>query len=154
MMADKIQTGGPAATLVGILTLMFIFYILLLPADERKDLLDTSNQTGTLLSERVLLNETPGHLTSSQKSVFDHLLPNIYLSESRSSAILANENPFTVHNGWFSEQRKIMQFSIPNLDNTPSVILSFQAPERHGNLVIALNGQILFDGPVSTQNVH
>ena len=152
-MVDKIQTGGPAATLVGILTLMFIFYILLLPADERKDLLDTSNQTGTLLSERVLLNETPGHLTSSQKSVFDHLLPNIYLSESRSSAILANENPFTVHNGWFSEQRKIMQFSIPNLDNTPSVILSFQAPERHGNLVIALNGQILFDGPVSTQNV-
>src|SRR3989338_7670751 len=111
MMADKTNTGGPAATLVGILTLMFIFYILLLPADERRDLLDTNNST-TTESERVLLNETPGHLTSSQKSVFDHLIPNIYLSESRNAAVLANENPFTVRNGRFSQARKIIQFSI------------------------------------------
>lgn len=130
---------------------MFIFYILLLPADERRDLLDTTNETEE--AEKVLLNETPGHLSSSQKSVFDHLLPTIYLAESKNSVILANENPFTVRNGWFSEQRKIMQFSVPNLEHTPSVVLAFQAPERHGNLVITLNGNPIFSGPISTQNV-
>ncbi|MBS3125139.1 hypothetical protein J4211_02710, partial [Candidatus Woesearchaeota archaeon] len=103
--------------------------------------------------EKVLLNETPGHLSSSQKSVFDHLLPNIYLTESRNAAILASENPFTVYNGWFSEQRKLLQFSIPSIENTPAVALSFQAPERHGNLIITLNGNLIFNGPISTQNV-
>ncbi len=148
---QKVQTGGPAATLVGLLTIIFIFYILLLPADERRDLLTDRDQS--IEGERALLNETPGYLSSSQKGYFDHLLPNVYLTKTLNAAILASENPFTTYNGWFTERRKIMQFSIDSLERAESVVLSFQAPERKGTLVITLNGRIVFSGAISTQNI-
>src|SRR3989344_3467291 len=151
MRGQKIQSGGPASTLIGILTLIFIFYILLLPADERRDLLDDNNESTD--AERLLLNETPGYLSSSEKGFFDHHLPNMYLTKTLNAAILANENPFTIYNGWFTEQRKTMQFSINNLERTEKVVLAFQAPERKGALVITLNGHVIFSGAINTQNI-
>lgn len=146
----KVQTGGPAAALVGIITLIFVFYILLLPADERKELLDTQNKS--INEEEQLLNENPGYLSSSQKGYFDHPLPNIYLTKTLNAAILAMENPFTIYNGWFTEQRKAMQFSIDQIERAESVALAFQAPERKGVLVITLNGNVVFSGAMNSQN--
>lgn len=148
---DKMQSGAPAAALIGIITLMFIFYILFLPPSERKSLLEGDNATleeGTGL----LLDEAPGLLTFTEKGVFDHSISNIYLIETKNSVILGQENPFIVKKGWFSEQQKSMVFSAGDLDNTENVMLSFQAPERKGILVIALNGQKIFEGTVNLQN--
>jgi hypothetical protein len=148
---DKMQSGAPAAALIGIITLMFIFYILFLPPSERKSLLEGDNATleeGTGL----LLDEAPGLLTFSEKGVFDHSISNIYLIETKNSVILGQENPFIVKKGWFGEQQKSMVFSAGDLDNTENVMLSFQAPERKGILVIALNGQKIFEGVVNLQN--
>jgi hypothetical protein len=148
---DKVQSGAPAAALIGIITLMFIFYILFLPPSERKSLLEGENATieeGTGL----LLDEAPGLLTFTEKGVFDHSISNIYLIETKNAVILGQENPFIVKKGWFSEQQKSMVFSAGDLDNTENVMLSFQASERKGTLVIALNGQKIFEGVVSLQN--
>ncbi len=148
---DKMQSGAPAAALIGIITLMFIFYILFLPPSERKSLLEGDNATieeGTGL----LLDEAPGLLTFTEKGVFDHSISNIYLIETKNSVILGQENPFIVKKGWFGEQQKSMVFSAGDLDNTENVVLSFQAPERKGILVISLNGQKIFEGMVNLQN--
>ncbi len=148
---QKIQSGTPAAALIGIITLLFIFYILFLPPEERRALLEGENAT-LEEAERMLLDEAPGRLTFTEKSVFDHNIPNIYLVETRNAVVLAQENPFIVRRGWFSEQKKTVLFTIENLENTENVILSFQTPERAGILVILLNGNRIFEGAVAVQN--
>lgn len=149
---QKLQSGSPAAALIGIMTLMFIFYILFLPPSERKALLGDGNVTGDGGPEEVLLQSPVGRLQFVSRNQFDHPLPNIYLVETRNAQILAKENPFMIKKGWFSEAKRVFSFSIPDLENTENVILSFQAPERKGILVVTLNGVLIFESPVALQN--
>ncbi len=149
---QKLQSGSPAAALIGIMTLIFIFYILFLPPSEREALLGDGNVTGDGGPEEVLLQSPVGRLQFVSRNQFDHPLPNIYLVETRNAQILAKENPFMIKKGWFSEAKRIFSFSIPDLENTENVVLSFQAPERRGTLVIMLNGALIFESPVPLQN--
>jgi len=146
------QTGGPAATLIGVITLLFLFYILFLPPEARQELLEGGNDTDLDEEERILLDEAPGKLTFTEKGVFDHSISNIYLVETKNAIVLGRENPFVVKKGWFGEQKKTMVFPVQDLPNTENVILSFQAPERAGTLLISLNGQLIFEGKVGLQN--
>ena len=150
--AQKLQTGSPAAALIGIMTLLFIFYILFLPAEERKALLEGENVTPGEDSEQILLDVPVGRLAFVSRNQFDHPLPNVYLVETRNAEVLAKENPFTVRKGWFGEQTKSFVFSIPDLVNTENVILSFQAPLRKGVLRISLNGMPIFESQLTLQN--
>jgi len=145
------QTGGPAVTLIGAITLLFIFYILFLPPESREELLKGTNVSGTL-GASTLLDESPGRLEFTEKGVFDHPLSNMYLSETKNAHVIAAENPFTVTHGWFSEQRKTMTFTITDIEHTDNVILSFQAPKRAGALVVLLNNQPIFQGQLNVQN--
>lgn len=149
---QKLQSGSPAAALIGIITLLFIFYILFLPPTERKALLGEENVTGAGLPGEVLLQVPVGRLQFVPRNQFDHPLPNIYLVETRNAQILSKENPFMIKKGWFSEAKKIFAFGISDLENTENVVLSFQAPERRGTLVISLNGQVVFESTVGLQN--
>ncbi|MBS3148859.1 hypothetical protein J4219_08330 [Candidatus Woesearchaeota archaeon] len=149
-MADK-PTGSPAATLIGIITLLFIFYILFLPAEERQQLLEGENYTDSD-TKSTLLDETPGLLSFTKRTLFDHDIPSVFLSETKNAVVLSSENPFTVRKGWFSEQRKTIIFAVPSLAQTDNVILSLQAPTRAGTLVITLNGQTIYESTVATQN--
>ena len=143
------QNGGGAATLVGVITLFFVFYILFLPAEDREDLFERNDSE----DDDFLLNESPGRISYSQKGTFDRSIPNIYLAEAKNSAILASENPFIVKKGWFSEERKTFIFSISDLTKTENIRLSFQAPERHGTLVITLNNNVIFANNMASQNI-
>jgi len=148
---QKGASASAAATLIGIITLMFIFYILFLPAEERKTLLEESDFEVENY-EPILLDGAPGLLSYSEKSVFDHSIPNVYLSEISNAVILASENPFVVKKSWFSEQKKSMVFSIPDLSQTENVFLNFQVTENSGTLLIFLNGRLIFEGFVAYQN--
>lgn len=148
--ADKPPGAGGAVTLTIFITLFFVGYILLVPTGERERILEGANATRA--ADRLLLDEAPGRLEFADKAVTDHDIANMYLSETRNSVVLHQENPFTVHNGWFSEQQKIMTFSISQLAETESALLSFQATERSGDLLITLNGQPIFAGPIPIQN--
>ncbi len=150
--AQKIQTGSPAAALIGIMTLLFIFYILFLPAEERKALLEGENVTGAEEREAMLLSVPVGRLAFVPRTQFDHPLPNVYLVETRNAIVLGAENPFIVKKSIFGEQAKSMVFGVSDLENTENVMLSFQAPERAGILVISLNGNKIFEGQVKAQN--
>jgi len=151
--SGRIQTGSPASALIGIMTLLFIFYILFLPPAERRALLEGDNVTpGAPGAEEVLLTAAPGRLAFVPRTQFDHPLPNIYLIETRNAVVLGKENPFAVKKGWFSDERKSIVFSIPQIENTENVLLSFQTPVRKGELHITLNGMPIFEARVATQN--
>lgn len=149
------QTGGPAAALIGIITLLFIFYIIFLPPAEREALLEDDGVPGEPedgVARGLLLDASPGKLAFAERGSFDHNIPNVVLTGATEAVILAQENPFVVLKGWFSEQAKRMVFAVPDLENTENVLLSFQAPVRDGALVVALNGERVFEGVVTSQN--
>ena len=147
--------GSQAATLVGIILVLFIFYILFLPVEERKALLEGDNLSqGTYddYPSGKLFEISPGRLTFTEKTVLDHSIPNIYLEESKESVILAEENPFTIYKGLFGEQKKRMVFGVEDLANLKNVMLGFSAPYRRGILTIRLNGMVVFENTVPVQN--
>jgi len=146
------RSGSPAAALVGIITLLLIFYILFLPPAEREALLEDQRLAPGEVLEEVLLDVPVGRLAFTPRDRFDHPLPNIYLIESRNAQVLGQENPFIVRKGWFGEQKKTFVFSLADLENTANVILSFQAPLRRGLLHISLNGVPIFESQVALQN--
>lgn len=149
---QKLQTGGPAAALIGIITILFIFYILFLPPAEREALLEGEIDDEFDEEDYQLLDEAPGRISFTEKNVFDHRLSNLYLQETRNAIVIGRENPFMLKKGWFREQTKRMLFSIPDLENTENIMLSFQAPTRKGRLLIALNGLLIFESSIAMQN--
>ena len=52
---EKVVTGGPAVALIGFITVLFVGYILFLPPEERRALLEGENATTE--GERLLLEE-------------------------------------------------------------------------------------------------
>lgn len=150
------QEGSRAAAVIGILTLLFVFYILFLPPETRQELLEgniTDEDDGeTQDYDEILLEESIGTLIPEGDHRFDHSIPNLYLAETRESTILARQNPFTIHKGLFGEEQKEFTFTLRELENTENVILSFQALKREGTLNIALNGVTIFQSPIGLQN--
>ncbi len=149
---QKIHSGGPAATLIGIIALMFVLYILFLPPSARRELLEGENVSTVAGAEKVLLNIPIGRLAFVSRDQFDHPLPNLYLIETRNALVIAQENPFAIKKGWFSEVQKSFTFAIPDLANTENIMLSFQAPVRNGILFIKLNGAPIFESEIKINN--
>lgn len=150
----KTQSGGPAVTLVGIMTLLFLAYILFLPPVEREALLEGEDYLDRdSISGELLLDESPGRIEFIETNVIDHNLANIYLAATSEATVIHAANPFVVKKGFFKDQKKNVLFSIPDLDKTENIILSLQAPTRKGVLHIALNGQPIFESRITIQNV-
>jgi len=150
------KRGAAAASTIGVLILLFIFYILFLPPDAREELLEgdgtTLSSNGEAIAQEVLLQESIGRLAPQGQTTFDHHIPNLFLAESRNAEVLAQENPFTIHKGLFSEAQHTFTFTLNNLKHTENVLLSYQTLKRGGTLHIVLNGQQLFEGKITRQS--
>lgn len=150
----KRAQSATAATLIGIITILLIFYILFLPPAERQALLSDANvsETGEVIQKQVLLKAPIGKLDYVGETEFDHYLPNIYLHESRSAEMLANINPFNIKKTVYKTDRKEHTFKISDPENTQNVFLSITTPKHEGILNIKFNGLDLFEGEVRQTN--
>ena len=150
------KKGAAAAALIGIITLLLIFWILFLPPAEREKLLaENATQTGgrpPVVRNATILSAPVGHLAAAGPPAADHPIPNLYLFEATQAQVLANLPPFAVKNAWFDKADKSITFSIPNLQLSNNIALSYRALVRKGRLSIALNGASLFDDAVLVEN--
>lgn len=146
--------GATAASLIGIITLILVFYILFLPPSAREELFaeDNLSETGEIVQTQVLLKATIGRMEFVSDNEFDHYLPNLYLHESRGAEILANINPFTLKKTMYKTDRKEHTFGIADPANTQNVFLSFAAPVHKGILKIKFNDMDIFEGEVRQTN--
>ena len=76
---QEAPSGSGAATLVGIITLLFIFYILFLPPTEREQLLAEEKAPGVIDAETPLLQSAIGWLETVPQGGIEHTVSNIYL---------------------------------------------------------------------------
>lgn len=149
-------SGGAAATLIGLITLLLVFYILFLPPEERKALLEDEAAPGMPggtpgVGER-LFSAAPGRLNFIGQTEFEHLIPNMLLSEERQAKILAETNPFVIKKGWFRKDFKNISFLLSEPDTVDNVLLVFQTSVHRGRLKMLFNGVAVFEGDVKVQN--
>ncbi len=163
----KGQDAGPVAVLIFIITLMIILYVLFIPEDVRNDLLDGDDPFSDYTGDNddrdrdgrdrqdadVLLDESPGQLTPEGRDNFEYTMPSITIYEETEAQEIRKENPFVVKNGWFSKRTKNVTFAIDDIDLVNNLLLSFNAPQHEGELTIRLNGDRIFESPVTSYSV-
>jgi len=152
----KGQAGINAAVLVAIIAGLIILYIIFLPSVEREKLLEGEvNGNGGSSSDEddILLREFPGRLDIIE-NIETKIIQNVFLFETTNAKELDKINPFIVRNGWFDKKSKTVSFTLDNPEDTDNVLLSFSAKEHKGTLTIRLNGQVIFESEVLTENVE
>jgi|TARA_B100002003_G_C14123479_1_gene540398 hypothetical protein len=156
MLMKKGQAGINAAVLVAIIAGLIILYIIFLPSVEREKLLEGEvNGNGGSSSDEddILLREFPGRLDIIE-NIETKIIQNVFLFETTNAKELDKINPFIVRNGWFDKKSKTVSFTLDNPEDTDNVLLSFSAKEHKGTLTIRLNGQVIFESEVLTENVE
>ncbi len=151
---------GQANTLVLIILLIIILYIVILPPEEREALLEDSGKPSTpsksvkKVDVSVLLEEFPGTLSFQLEDKKSIDISNVNLIEAVESKVLAKFSPFSIRNGVFDKRDKTVEFNIPNLENTDNVFLSFTVQKYKGELIIKLNGQLIYQYEITSQNIE
>ncbi len=152
---------GQAHTLVLIILLLIIFYIVLLPPAERRELLedtDEESSTTTRVSKKgnvsTLLEEFPGTLVFQEENKRTIDIPNINLIASTQSKVLTRFSPLSIRNGVFDKRDKSLKFTINELKNTDNIFLSFVARRFKGDLIVKLNGEVIYLYEIATSNIE
>mgnify|MGYP001562690517 FL=1 len=143
----KAESGGSIAVLVLLIAMFIGVYILLIPPEDRANLL---NQTNLLnesyrgkISSSVLLSEEIGILkplkTDSVKHDIDSV--SLFVKEEPKTEDLANT--LSIENGFFGESSHSLLFNVDDITNLKDATLFFFVNEGDGDLIITLNGQIV-----------
>lgn len=155
VMQNKAQGGMNAAVLVAIIAGLIILYIVFLPSGEREKLIEKKQPEPALgESPNILLQASPGALSTSRSMESEKKIPNIFLVETTNAKDLEKINPFIVRNGWFDKKTRNIDFVIEDIDNTDNVVLSFAAKKRKGVLEIKLNNVIVFENEIASEIVE
>jgi len=149
-------SGSSAGSVIGILTLLLIFYILFIPPEERRELLygdNDSDSDGRNGNNSILLLANIGRLDYQSESDYDHTIPNVYLVETKNAQVIERFNPFVVSKGWFTDEPRVVTFTLAQPELTSNIKLVFDAITRKGVLTIRLNGRVVYEGRPDAVNV-
>jgi hypothetical protein len=150
----QVDASG-AATLIAYVALFVVLYILFVPPETRKELLEEGDVTlsGDLIS--YLVDTQPGKLQYFFDDEFDHFISTFMLRETSFSNVLVEENPFTLQRSWFSDKRKSISFTVPSVRDTTKLLLTFSVDAQpKGNLIILLNGDEVFNKALTQGDVN
>ncbi len=126
----KPPSGATVASLIGVITIILLFYIIFLPPSEREK----------LLTEERLIDQIEGRNIFFQEQTF----PSLHLFETEEAIIADTINPFRIKKTIFWEEQKNKTTYLSDPENIKRLILTFQAPARKGILNIWFNGVHLY----------
>ncbi|MEK6874742.1 MAG: hypothetical protein AABX52_03265 [Nanoarchaeota archaeon] len=144
----RAQPANEAWVLVGLITLLLVFYILFLPPADRKKLLEETPTTAQGLANSTLIVEHVGLLESHEPTI-EHGIPPSHIFEAKKAVVLESFNPFFIKKGWFTQRNENLSFLIPDLEHTDNVVLAFDAPAHVGILTLKLNGRVIFESAIT-----
>ena len=171
MKSKRGEGKGTIAPLILLITLLLVLYVIMLPEDLRNELLDEPNDgvdidnlTGTtprdnsisdaIINEEILLRKNPGRLDKLDFRQVKNTLPAVSLFSETSDEEFAYSRNIYVENSLFSEIADKMSFKLDNPSNHKNLLLSFNANQRSGRLVITLNGQVIFNDELTQPTVE
>src|SRR3989344_2694284 len=144
-------SGSSVAIFILLMGLFLAVFVLLLPPEEREMLLYqnlTENKEESKVSESLILEQSPGVLRVSKDDEIIHKIGSINLYSKEEPKITDLAASLYLEMSLFSETKRNLMFNINDLENLESVNLVFSASESRGNLVISINGIIIYDNKV------
>ena len=150
-------SAGNVAVLIFLIAIFMALFILLLPAQDRSDLLnkDLDDKNGDDSDGEVfILTQSPGLLKPSSDDETTHKIDSVNLFLRSEPAVSDLAARLIVSKGVFSSSVRKLTFKVEGNDNLENVNLFFTAVNGKGNLIIALNDVEIFSGKAEgLQNV-
>jgi len=156
MEAKRGQAAAGAAVLIAIIAGLLIMFVILIPPQERAELLGETDSSssgsktvGLGQAEKNLLTENPGRIDYLAQKQIEHPLPITHIYTQTESKILAEKKIAYAKKGIFSEETTDFSFSIPDLANTVNLLLNLRVVNiNEGKLIITLNEEIIYSAYV------
>ncbi|MDD5331350.1 MAG: hypothetical protein PHE43_00825 [Candidatus Nanoarchaeia archaeon] len=156
----ELEGGVAIATFVLLLALFIIVYVILLPADEREELLkyDTgvipgSNVSQSELDKISLLAVSPGRVYKLDEDTVEKEFGDIALYSKNSEEIIKLADRLYVSDSLFKDGSQTMYFRLDDVDMAQSLDLYFFINDGSGNLKVELNGVKIFDDEINSQDI-
>ena len=161
MRSRKAQGATGAALLIVTLAVVIILYLLFLPDDVTKDILGgtgggTGGQGGVPgvtttggAPRTVLLSQNVGRLAPPAPNQIEHTIPSFTIFTSTNAMELKRMSTIKVKNSAFSDDTVTITFPYDERSTT-SPMLSFNVRKTSGDLIISLNGDEIFSGPLDS----
>jgi hypothetical protein len=156
---------GTAASLIATIAGLIVLYILFLPPAERASLLDEQSPsivtTGSrpaatsspaLTRNQSVFKTSPGRISYQNLDEYEYNLAAFTLFKTTDAKVIDSVNNFRIRNGWFDKVPKNVTFTIPDLDNTENVMMSWNAPRHQGTLTVLLNGAEIYSFDVESSS--
>ena len=159
MNRKRAQAAVEVSVLIFLIGVFIIGYIILLPAEDRQELLDsTSSDIGEDSNDednvgKTLLSEAPGDVSSSKSGTSTTSLEPMRLYSTTESATETLATSLTVSRSILANNYKTLHFDMDNLDNLEDLGLLFLITESKGNLVVELNDNVVYEGEVDTNDL-
>src|SRR3989338_4460917 len=134
----KGQSAGNIGVLVFLIAAFLALFILLLPSEDRQELLRTNNSISSNddFNTVVLLSQSPGLLNTLTADESLHKIDsiNLFLRDEPIVSDLASK--LTVREGVFSSDVRKLTFKIDDTDNLENAYLIFSVESSDGNLIV------------------
>ena len=139
-----------AATLIAVIVAFMLIYILLIPQEDREELLygNESQRSGAVSGAggNVLFSEFLGEM-SPVKDVKNvtHDISSVNLFSTPKSDVITLSNAIVVSKSLFSTKSQNLMFSMVNPADVSSAQLYVLVGKLDGNLIVKLNGNIIYN---------
>ena len=165
--ADESSATTSAAALILLIALFFVVYLLLLPQGAREDVLkskeidfdefddlDNGNgDNGDNNEKETLLLRNPGRVLPPEEDTVtkEFASVNIFATTDKKTETVAKS--IIVSKNIFQNNFRDVAFTVDNTDELERLNLFFNIKEANGNLVIYLNGDIIFEGEAGVSDL-
>ena len=158
----KGESASNAMWLVLMIGLFLLVYIILLPVGEKEKLIGEQpiygpgvgpSGPGGQFTSALFLSETPGLVYPPVRQVIGTPLASVNLFSFTESEQQGLANTVTVKKGFFGEQKKELSFFVKDIADVQDAQLLFLARDTRGDLIITLNGEEIFRGEVTSEDL-
>ena len=143
-------TGSPAAIVVLAIAAFIVIFILLLPEDERNEILDreptSSTGSGGIAANAggvILFEENPGTINRVRTRDIERDLSNFVIIAEKEDIEIKKTNSIFIESGGEEASREI---PVTTEDGAENGYLTFEVAESRGRLLVYFNGEEIFNG--------
>ncbi len=152
----RAQSAVEVSVLIFLIAVALVGYIILLPAEERNQLLETNVETdgsSSVSSSLTLLSESPGKVSSSKSTTQSRELEPMRLYSNTQSNSKKLVSSIAVSRNILQNNYKVITFDTNNYADLEKTQLLFFIKESKGILTITLNEHIIFEGELTSNEL-
>ncbi len=158
MRGKKAQSAVEVSVLIFLIAVAMVGYIILLPQEDRNELLgESTTNTGTSNEgsdgSQTLLSENPGKVSSSKSSTQTRSLEPIRLYSTTESNSKSLASALSVSRNILQNNYKTITFNADNLEALEALQLLFLISESKGDLLISLNDELIYEGELTSNEL-